>query len=393
MIALRQHTRLVIPGGTNSRWYNEGKRHRCLRESGMLSRWHSRAHATRSTPAQHGWRDELWRGVVAVLATIFLLAALAGIGAFVPTPFVLVTPGSVLDTVALVSVSPADTVHTTRGRLYLTSVRTIPASATLWLLGKLNPEAALVPREQARSPDMSEREYRTALTAMMSESKSTALLVALRAAGYDVQPALQGARVEQVRKGSAAEGVLMPGDIVTALDEEPVSTAGQLAQAVRGRRPGDTLHLTVLRSGAREDLMVTVGAAPDDSGRAFLGVSISTYVNTGALPVSAQIRTSELGGPSAGLMFALAIYNALAPEDITHGQSIAGTGAITIEGRVTGVGSVEQKVRGAERKGAAYFLVPAENYEEARKAARHITVIPVKTFDEALAALRALPEA
>lgn len=359
----------------------------------MLGRWRTQVHATRSTPGQHGWRDELWRGVVAALATIFLLAALAGIGAFVPTPFVLVTPGSVLDTAALVSLSPAGTAHETRGRLYLTSVRTIPASATLWLLGRLNPEAALVPREQARPPDMSEREYRAVLSTMMSESKSTALLVALRAAGYDVQPALQGARVEQVRKGAAADGILLPGDIIAALEDEPVSTASQFAQAVRGRHPGDTLRLTVLRAGAREDLTVTVGAAPDDSGRAFLGVSISTYVNTGALPVSAQVRTSELGGPSAGLMFALAIYNALAPEDITHGQSIAGTGALTIEGRVTGVGGVEQKVHGAERKGAAYFLVPAENYEEARKAARRITVIPVKTFDEALAALRALPDA
>jgi PDZ domain-containing protein len=359
----------------------------------MLRRWRSQADVARACSRSQGWRDELWRGIMAALATIFLIAALAGIGAFVPTPFVLVTPGSVLDTTALVTVSLAEPTHTTRGRLYLTSVRTMPASATLWLLGKLNPEAALVPREQARPPDMSEREYRAVLTTMMGESKSTALLVALRAAGYDVQPALQGARVEQVRQGAAAEGLLVPGDIVMALDEEPVSTAGQLAQAVRSRRPGDTLHLTILRAGAREDLTVTVGAAPDDSGRAFLGVSISTYVNTAALPVSAQIRTSELGGPSAGLMFALAIYNALAPEDITHGQSIAGTGALTIEGGVTGVGSVEQKVHGAERKGAAYFLVPAENYEEARRAARRIRVIAVKTFDEALTALRALPDA
>jgi PDZ domain-containing protein len=340
-----------------------------------------------------GRRDELGRGVLAALVTILLLAALAGIGALVPTPFVLVTPGSVLDTTALVTVSSSQGKYPSRGHLYLTSVRTIPASATLWLLGRLNPDAALVPREQARPPNMSEREYRAVLDTMMSESKSTALVVALRAAGYDVQPALQGARVEQVRTGTAAEGVLQPGDIITALEGQPVSTASELAQAVRSRRPGETIHLSVLRSGEYTNLMVTVGAAPDDSGRAFLGVSVTTQVNPSALPVSAQITTRELGGPSAGLMFALAIYDALVPEDITHGQSIAGTGALTLDGKIEGVGSVAQKVYGAEHKGAAYFLVPAENYEEARKAARRITVIPVKTFDDALTALRALPNA
>ena len=106
-----------------------------------------------------------------------------------------------------------------------------------------------------------------------------------------------------------------------------------------------------------------------------------------------ELRTDKIGGPSAGLMFALGIYNALTPGDLTQGYKIAGTGTISTDGRVGPVGGVKYKIAAAEKAGAKVFLAPQDNFEEAQKYARKLRVVPVRTFKEAVEALRALPPA
>ena len=124
-----------------------------------------------------------------------------------------------------------------------------------------------------------------------------------------------------------------------------------------------------------------------------MGVEVVTYQVKYNFPRELRIRSEDLGGPSAGLMFALALYNTLTAGDLTGGHRIAGTGALATDGRVRSVGGIPYKVRAAEKAGAAYFLVPADNADEARRVARTVQIVPVGSFAEALPFIQQLPPA
>ena len=170
-----------------------------------------------------------------------------------------------------------------------------------------------------------------------------------------------------------------------------MSTKDDLIAVIRAHRPGDRLPLEVRRSDATLSLTTTLAESPEQQGRALMGVVVVTYKVKYSFPRELKIQSEELGGPSAGLMFALALYNSLTPGDLTGGHRIAGTGALATDGRVRGVGGIPYKVRAAEKAGAAYFLAPTDNADEARGAARTVQVVPVGSFDEALPFIQQLP--
>jgi PDZ domain-containing protein len=336
------------------------------------------------------------RTLRAAVRAPFLLAALvtgvvalaAGALFLIPTPYQVLLPGPVTDVQRVIQPYPKPI----KGALYLTTIYSEPASAGEWLYAKVNPDAGIVPREEARPKDMSEREYEHVLTQMMDESKVAAKVVALRAAGYDVKITGQGAQVQDVQDTSKARDILKAKDVIVAVDGQPVSTSNDLIALIQSHRPGEVVEMTVKRDDQTLTLSVPLGESPDEPGRARVGIAILTHLYQYELPKEVDLETKNIGGNSAGLMFALGIYNAVSPVDITGGRKIAGTGTISTDGKVGAIGGAKYKVRAAEKAHAEVFLVPPDNYDEARQAARHIRVVKVATFQEALDALAALPQ-
>jgi PDZ domain-containing protein len=345
--------------------------------------WRPSEHARRS-------RAALTSAPFLTAALIVGLLALAGALLFtIPTPYQVLMPGPVTDVQSLIEPKA----ETSRGALLLTTIYSDPASVGEWLYARVSPDAGIIPREEARPTNVDEKQYQKLLVTMMDESKIAAKVVALRAAGYDVKVTGQGAQVQEILDQSKAKGILEAGDIVVGADGQPIATANDLVALIQGHRPGDTMELTIKRGD--ETLPVEMGLveATDEPGRARAGLLVTTHLYEYQLPVDLDLRTREIGGPSGGLMFALGIYNAVTEGDITNGNRIAGTGTITTDGRVGAVGGVKYKVLAAEKAGASLFLVPQDNYSEATAGPSKLKVVPVGTFDEALAALRDLPAA
>lgn len=318
-----------------------------------------------------------------------IVGLVTAVSFWVPTPYQMLLPGPVTDTNTLIDPPPQQT----QGAFYLTSIYSDPASVAEWVYAQAHPAAGLIPREQARPQHLSRKEYRQLLDKMMNHSKMAARVVAFRAAGLDVPVAGQGAVIREVLTNGPVEDLLMTNDVIMAADGRPVATMGDLIAVIRAHHPGDQLSLGVRRDDSILSISVVLGSSSDGAGRARMGVMIATHRVRYSFPRELKIESENLGGPSAGLMFALAIYNSLTPGDLTRGHSIAGTGSIATSGQVGAVGGVSYKVRSAENAGANYFLVPTENADEALRAARTIRVVPVNSFAEALPYIQALPMA
>jgi PDZ domain-containing protein len=210
--------------------------------------------------------------------------------------------------------------------------------------------------------------------------------------GYQVP---EQAQVAGVAADSAADGVLEEGDVIRAVDGAPVTTPQQVVDAVGALTPGDDVTLTYERDGATQDATLTTRAAEEDPDVPRVGVSLASSFD---LPVSVDNNVGDsIGGPSAGTMFALAIYDMLTPGSLTGGQRIAGTGEITADGVVGPIGGVRQKMAGANADGADVFLVPAANCAEAANGDDFgMTLVKVTDLEDAITSLESLaadPEA
>lgn len=330
----------------------------------------------------------------ALASAPFLAAALAvGIAALlvrllftIQTPYQVLLPGPVTDVQRVIHPYPKPI----KGTLFLTTIYSDPASVGEYLYAKVNPEAGIVPREEARPKNVDDKQYQRALTVMMDESKIAAKVVALRAAGYEVTLTGDGVLILEIADYSKALGVLQPGDIVVAAEGQPVTSANDLVALIQAHRPGERLRLRFKRADKEQTAEFLLVEAPDEPGRARAGISVQTHQFAYEFPKELTLETKDIGGPSAGLMFALGIYNAVAPADITRGHKIAGTGTITTDGRVGAVGGIRYKAISAEKAGAELFLTPADNADEARSAAHRMRVVPVADFQSALAALETL---
>lgn len=329
--------------------------------------------------------------VIKKVVVYFVVIGLLLLGFFVQTDYILVKPGTAQDLREMVTVEGAD--HDDQGKFYLVTVA--QQQAALWplLYGYLHPHIEVQRLSNVIPPGMQEHEYRLLLEQWMQESKNTAKVIALRRAGYDVEIISEGVVVAGFLEQSPSKGILEKGDLLTAVDGRRTHLAGEVISAVQQRQPGDPVKLTVLRDTEELNLTVTTGPHPDDPKLPALGVYISTLEWKPVLPMDVEMETGEIAGPSAGLMFVLEILNQLEPADITGGDLVAGTGTIDINENVGPIGGVFQKVIAAEREGADYFFVPVENYEEAKTAVQEITLVPVKTLQEALDFLDSLAAA
>jgi Lon-like protease len=278
------------------------------------------------------------------------------------------------------------------GGIFYVDVVVRQASLLEELASPTRPEGAdLVPRHALVPPGSDFAERRRQNLRLMERSEEIAAAVALRELDYDVGADPEGALVAGVASDAPAAGKIAPTDVIVAVDGEPVRTPDDLRRLIATREPGESVRLRV-RSGM-EERDVTVGTieSPDEEGRPIVGIQVEQFAEI-ELPVDVDIDLGGVGGPSAGLAFALDIVEELRG-DVDRGLQVAATGELDLDGDVLPVGGVKQKVIGARRAGADVFLVPAgDNAETARRHAGNLRVVPVESFRQALRALATVPK-
>jgi PDZ domain-containing protein len=246
--------------------------------------------------------------------------------------------------------------------------------------------ASLVPAHALNPTGLSEDVRRRANLREMTRSQRVAAAVALREAGFEVEAEPAGAFVSQVFPDAPAAGKLQPTDVVVAANGARVRTPGDLRDVLGRLEPGDEVTLDVRRGSERKQLRVGTIASSLEPGRALIGVLIEQAADID-LPLEVKIETGDVGGPSAGLAFALQLLEELG-RDVDGGRRVAVTGELELDGDVQPVGGLKQKTIGARRTGVDVFIVPAgENAEEARRYADGLRIVPVRTFQQALRAL------
>jgi PDZ domain-containing protein len=240
-----------------------------------------------------------------------------------------------------------------------------------------------------RDPD----ENRELNQAMMVSSTEVAAVVALQATGFDVEVTGTGAAIAEVQPDGPSDGLLAAGDTVVAVDGAPVSRSDEMVDLVSGSAPGTVLTLTVeaFDGDDARPVEVTLGERPDDPTKGLLGVATTTRDLDYVLPVDVSIDSGDVGGPSAGLAYTLSIIEALTPGSITGGRSVVATGTIELDSSVGPVGGIRQKMAVVLATGTEVFLVPAQEYDEAKALADgRVEVVSVSSLDEALEALESL---
>jgi PDZ domain-containing protein len=262
------------------------------------------------------------------------------------------------------------------------------------LLEKLFPfirsGSTLVPANLIVPPGVSDQQQRTADLREMTTSQRVAAAVALRKLGYHVVAKPDGVIVDAVELGSHAEGRLQPTDKIVSVNGVPTLTVAQLRTELRKITPSDVVTLGVLRGAKLVDVNIPTIADPLDPHRALVGFTPDQSANI-KLPIKVQIDAGNVGGPSAGLAFALQVMEELG-RNVARGYRVAATGQMELNGAVAPIGGVKQKTYGVRKAKADVFLVPAgDNAREARRYAHGLRIIAVKSFQQALHALATLP--
>lgn len=320
-------------------------------------------------------------GAAAAIALVLLVA-----GLFVPLPLFVIAPGSAVSVGERVTLGrDADELS---GELLLTTVRIFRPNA-LGVVQAWTSQAYEVLTEAEVVPEgVDPAQFEEAQRELFRESSEVAAAVGLRRAGEEVEISGEGARVSQLFPGSPAAEVLRVDDVIISVDGRPVEVASDLVAALGARGDGDEVELMVRRGSTTEQVSVVLGAV-EGLDRPGLGVGVSTANLAVSLPFSVDVDQGRIGGPSAGLMIALTVYDLVDPGDLAAGRTIAGTGTIDLEGRVGPVGGVDAKVVAARAAGATVFLVPEYEASLAREVAGDdIEVVPVASLDDAVAALQ-----
>ena len=327
-------------------------------------------------------------GSVSLMAAMLLLAGLA----VLPAPYAIRSPGPTQDTLGevngtpLISITGAD-VYPATGQLRLTTVSVaggpgFPVNVAQVVQGWLGRNQSVQPADEVFPPNQTQEESQQQGQAEMISSQENATVAALTALGYEVPATLT---VAGTSDGTGAAGVVQKDDVITGIDGTTVVSYQDLIDKLAATEPGATVDLTVQRAGTTKTLSVVT---TDRDGKAVLGVFLDPTFD---FPVNVQIKIDDIGGPSAGTMFALGIMDLLTPDDEAGGQSIAGTGTISVVGDVGAIGGIEQKMAGAKRDGATWFLAPADNCADAARAIpRGLHVVKVTTLQDAWAAVKAI---
>lgn len=276
------------------------------------------------------------------------------------------------------------------GELLLTTVTVAPTTLSGAVQGWLDPYRDVSRREQLIPPSVDPEEFFDTQREVFEESVQVAAAVGLRAAGRDVRIGGDGARVVEVIPGSAADGELRVDDVIVWANGQDISLSSELAALTQELDVGSEVTMRVERDGRTEEISLETARIPGSESSG-VGVFIDTVNQQIELPDDIEVTNrSGIGGPSAGLMLSLTLYDLFTDEDLLGGRAVAGTGTVGLNGTIGPVGGVDKKVRGAVETGADVFLVPADQAEAAREAApADLEIIAVETFQDAVDALGA----
>jgi PDZ domain-containing protein len=324
-----------------------------------------------------------------------LLVVLVSVAALLPVPYVALLPGPTTNTLGAIKGKPLIEIEGTRtyqpkGHLNLTTVEVQGGPDHRFDLvtafrGWLNSRVAVVPEETLFPPGSTAEQVEQQNAEEMELSQQSATTAALRELGYRVTTRVA---VSAVVEDAPALGKLKAGDTILAVDGRPITAPAQVGELIRKHSPGEKVAFTVEREGRRLEAEVPTRASPDDPTAAVVGIvpkEVAKY------PFKVAIQLEDVGGPSAGLMFALGIVDKLNPEDITGGAFVAGTGTIDEKGQVGPIGGIQQKLVAARDAGATVFLTPAGNCADAAAAVPDgLRLVRVESLDGALSALEAL---
>jgi Lon-like protease len=278
------------------------------------------------------------------------------------------------------------------GGIYYVDILLRPASLLESLVSVVRPEGSdLIDRTQIVDPGISDQERRKLDLATMKESQEVASVVALRQLGYRVPIRPGGVRVVAVTSGSHAAGVVQPGDVIVSANGKPVRTRTDLAAVAARLKPGDAMKIVVRRGGKKLTFSIRTIADSQNPKRAIIGILPIQALNV-QLPFPIKFNIRTVGGPSAGLAFALELLEKRG-RDVDHGYRVAATGEILLDGSVRRIGGIKQKTIGARKSHIDVFLVPVDgdNARDAKRYAHGLRIIPVKSFQQALQALATLP--
>ncbi len=337
-----------------------------------------------------GRRGPRWPAFVAGALAIVVLVALL-VAPFIHVPYVLVGPGDAtpLDS-SVLQVHGAPTYDHKGNLLYLTvTVSNRDPNLYRWLFAKLDPDIDVSKKQTVIGGCASYAESNRLAVSAMDQSQDTAKAVALQRLGYTVESDAGPVQIVDVMCDGPSVGKLELGDQIVAIDGQTVTLADQVRPPIVAHQPGETAVFTVLRDGERLDVKIRLGERKDaNSGEPVTYAGIYTQQEVRhQLPLTVDIDTQRVSGPSAGLAFTLAIIDQLTPGSLTGGKNVAITGAIGEDGSVGVVGGVKQKAVTARRAGAKLMIVPKGEVKDARSNAGGLKVVGVDTVDDALRAL------
>lgn len=325
---------------------------------------------------------------ISLMAVSGVLAVVLGVAAVtLPVPYVIESPGPAINTIGelngdpIITVTGHESFPPTSGSLDLTTVHLtggLPESQVNFfnvLTSWLTPSHTVYPAELMYAPGTSQDAINSENSAAMTGSQENATAAALTAMGIDFESNLA---VAMIPADGAASGILKPDDVLLTIDGTKITDLGVIQTALADGK-GAPVELEIRRNDAEQKLSVTPKLGSE--GKYLLGVQIQ---NVFKFPLDVKITLSNIGGPSAGMIFALGIMDSLTPGDLTGGKKFAGTGTIDPEGNVGAIGGIAQKLVGARSTGADYFLAPAANCGD---VVGHIPdglqVIKVSTLEEA----------
>lgn len=339
-------------------------------------------------------RQHRKKRILIFVSVLFLLSL------FIPTPYYLFQPGSVEELSSKVMVE--DGAKSTEGNMYLTTVLSARANNIYYFAyGLLDPHTS-IERTKTVKGDMSDAEYKRWLNHLMTKSQQQAMIAGLTAAGEKVNIKYKGLVVRTISEQSKAKDVIEVGDQIIKVDDKPTSKVADLHSYLKEKEAGESVTVQLIRDGKEKTEDITLISMDDqaviDAG---IGISLEEAVEIDSVR-KVNIRAGDIGGPSAGLMFSLEIYNQINDGKVTKGYEIAGTGTIDENGSVGQIGGIREKIAAVDKAGVDLFFIPKdikktdsnekEVKEEAKKYGYAVDIVPVSTLQEAIDYLEQLPE-
>ena len=327
---------------------------------------------------------------------LFTLIVLTYVIVFMGTPYIVYQPGSASEVAPMIKVENGDADE--KGTFMMTTVSASYANVALLVASVFNSYAEVVPKE-TRLGEKSEEEYAAVQVFNMDSSQSYAVQAAYHAAGIPYKNEPDYLFVYSVPAEGNREQ-FQPGDKIISVAGKSMPDSNDLMSLLSSRKIGDKVSVILIRDGKKlteEVNLIEVKDSKDAAGRPGLGVIIAAIQKVEATEAGKKVSfvNTNVGGPSAGLMFTMEIYSQLTAGDLTKGYRVAGTGTIDPEGNVGPIGGVKHKIVAANREKAEIFFVPAENYDEAKARADKIgttmKLVSVSKLSDALNYMKSLP--